>query len=160
MTIEETQPVIQAYDFNSETLQTRKLHKIRPATMIENSRSPLNNYANTLTRRKSVTNGTNNGNHAVGAQAAVIQSLLKSKSEKGRERLPRRSIPMMKRRMLSKSNEQKSVRRTMMTLITKIDQSSSMLLVRRRSTRDPFFFFFRISRSPMRKVRINIINKR
>lgn len=155
VTIREIQQVIQAYDFNSETLQTKKLHKLRSAIRIENSRSPLKNCAKTLMRRKFVTNGTNNGHHAVGAQATVIQSLLKSKSEKSRERLSRRSIPMMKRSMLRKSNEQKSMRRTM-TLIIKIDQSSSMLLVRRRSTERSFFF--RISRSPMKKVRIKIIN--
>lgn len=54
VTIKVTLRVIQAYDFNLETLPTKNLHKIRSEINIENSRSPLNNYANTLMMRKSV----------------------------------------------------------------------------------------------------------
>ena len=52
VTIKETLPVIQAYDFNSETLLTKNLHRMRLEIKIESWSSLLNNSASTLRQRR------------------------------------------------------------------------------------------------------------
>jgi hypothetical protein len=80
VTIKETLPVIQAYDFNSETLPTKNLHRMRLEIKIESWSPLLNNSASTLRQQRPRYNSWDH--------LASIQLLLDSRSGKRSETPP------------------------------------------------------------------------
>ena len=113
VTTKGTLPIIQAYDFDSETLLTKNLYRMRLEIKIESWLSLLNNSASTLLRRR---RRCDTWDHL-----ASIQLLLESRSGKDQRHPQTISLLVMKRGMLSKRREQRSVLRAM-TQIMRIHQ--------------------------------------